>query len=63
MSAEVKHLNASDFSDDQLNRLVFALIGKLNKCLVVVRPLKGKDAIAFSGFGKTKFYEMVKTRE
>ena len=24
MSAEVKHLNASDFSDDQLNRLAFA---------------------------------------
>jgi hypothetical protein len=58
MSAE-KHLNPSDFSDEQVERLAFAILGFLGKYGVVARPMNGKEAIAFTGRGETTFYKWV----
>lgn len=55
MSAE-KHLNPSDFSDEQVERLAFAILGFLGKYGVVARPMNGKEAIAFTGRGESTFY-------
>lgn len=59
MSASIQHLNASDLSDEALDRLAFALAGRLNKYMVVVKPMKPKEAIPFSGVSRSTFYRMV----
>lgn len=58
MSAE-KHLNPSDFSDEQVERLVFAIIGKLSNYGFVVKPLKGKEAMRQMGLSSRTFYKWV----
>lgn len=58
MSAE-KHLNPSDFSDEQIDRMAFAIIGKLSKYGVVMGPMDTKEAIRFSRRGETTFYRWV----
>jgi hypothetical protein len=59
MSAEPKHLNPSDFSDDQLDRLAFALVGKLQKYFVVDRPMRAKEAAEFCGISEKHLYHLV----
>jgi hypothetical protein len=59
MSAE-KHLNPSDFSDEQVERLAFTIAGILSKHGVWhEKPLSPKGAMAFLGVGRKKFYSMV----
>lgn len=58
MSAE-KHLNPSDYSDEQVERLAFAILGQISKYGVVVGPLSAKEAIAFTRRGETTFYRWV----
>lgn len=58
MSEPAKHLNPSDLSDESLDRLAFALVGRLTKYAIVTRPMKSKEAIEFSGVGKNTFYRM-----
>ena len=57
MSAEPKHLNPSDLPDDALDRLAFALVGRMQQYGVVVKPMRTKEAIRFCGFGATTFHK------
>lgn len=52
-------METNPLSDEQIERLAIALVGKLNKYLVVVRPMNGKEAIAFTGRGESTFYRWV----
>lgn len=72
MSAETKHLNPSDFSEDQLKTLAFAMAGILSKYGVWQEaPLDREGAAAFTKYsvdsidrlrreGKIKAHYLVK---
>lgn len=59
MSAETRTLNTTDLSNEQLERLAFAIAAMLSKKEVwAERPLRAKEAMSFLGVGKTTFYRM-----
>lgn len=59
MSAESKQLNPSDLTDDQLDRIAFAILGKLSKFQVQEKPMRVKEAAAFLGISQKHFYHLV----
>jgi hypothetical protein len=60
MNAETKHLNPSDLSNEQLERIAFGVATILSKHgLWNDKPLSAKEAMAFTGFKKNKFFRLV----
>jgi hypothetical protein len=60
MSAQEKQFNPSDLSNEQLDRMAFALLGKINKFLVVETPLTREEAAAFTKLSVSRFDELVR---
>jgi hypothetical protein len=61
MSAEVKHLNPSEYSRADLDRLAFALMGHMQHFFVVERPMSRKEAMDYLGVSDATFCKLVNT--
>jgi hypothetical protein len=60
MNAEQKHLNPSDLTTEQLDRIAFAIMGHLNRYgLFIPRPMKMKEAMAFCQVSRTTFQHWI----
>jgi hypothetical protein len=60
MSAAERQLNPSEFSEDQLDRIAFAIAGRLLKIIDTSKSmLDPEEAAAFTRYSRRRFDELV----
>lgn len=59
MTAIQRDLNTSGVSDDTLDRLAFALIGRIKALTVVEKPMNRKEVAAYLGYSEKHVGKLV----
>lgn len=59
MSADIRQLNPSEFSQETIDRLIFAVTGRSTKLSVVNKPMRIAEACAFLGVSERTFRRLM----